>query len=182
LVTGEEAGRVKWNVAQLLKSAVGTDREYTVEDERHPSTEIASPVQGTVRLMRTDSGILAMGHFQTAVWYTCSRCVDRSSQDIEFELDEEFTPSVDIDNGGRIQPRDDGGFTLTDMHELDLAEPVRQYAILELSLNPLCSPSCRGLCSQCGANLNTTDCGCDVTKADPRWDGLEALRIKLSAN
>ena len=173
---------MKWNVAQLLQSATGTDRKYIVADDEHPSKEIASPVRGTVRLMRTDSGIMAMGQFQTAVWCSCSRCLDRSSQNVEFELDEEFFPTIDIESGVRIQSGDETLFTLTPQHVLDLTEPVRQYALLELSLKPLCSTECRGLCVKCGANLNQVECGCDPAESDPRWERLEALRVKLGAN
>jgi len=58
---------------------------------------------------------------------------------------------------------------------VDISEPVRQAAILSLSLKPLCSEDCRGLCSQCGTNLNERTCDCVKESIDPRWEGLRGL-------
>ncbi|MBR3961677.1 MAG: DUF177 domain-containing protein, partial [Clostridia bacterium] len=38
-----------------------------------------------------------------------------------------------------------------------------------------CSEDCRGLCSNCGANLNGGDCGCNVKQIDPRLAKLAEL-------
>jgi uncharacterized protein len=50
---------------------------------------------------------------------------------------------------------------------------VRQHLVLALPLAPRCRETCRGLCPQCGTNLNTGACSCDRREADPR---LEPLR------
>ena len=57
----------------------------------------------------------------------------------------------------------------------DISEPVRQTAVLSLSLKPLCSEDCRGLCPQCGTNLNEGTCDCVKESIDPRWEGLKGL-------
>ena len=43
-------------------------------------------------------------------------------------------------------------------------------------MKPLCSESCRGLCPECGANLNTASCTCQRAWVDPRLAVLEQLR------
>ena len=62
-------------------------------------------------------------------------------------------------------------------HELraDLWEIIRQTVILAVSLKPLCSEDCRGLCPQCGTNLNQKKCKCTVSKVDPRLEPLKKL-------
>ena len=60
--------------------------------------------------------------------------------------------------------------------ELDLKESIREEVILSQTLLALCMPNCRGLCPQCGTNLNQQSCQCTVEEADPRWDVLRALK------
>jgi uncharacterized protein len=43
---------------------------------------------------------------------------------------------------------------LDDHHELDLAETVREAISLAEPIAPLCRPDCRGLCLECGTDLN----------------------------
>jgi len=59
----------------------------------------------------------------------------------------------------------------------DISSVVRQVFLLSVSMKPVCSENCRGLCSKCGTNLNTKPCNCETGKADPRWDGLKKLAI-----
>jgi uncharacterized protein len=42
---------------------------------------------------------------------------------------------------------------------LDLKPLVRDYALLEFPLKPICREDCQGLCQECGQNLNEKDCG-----------------------
>jgi len=44
----------------------------------------------------------------------------------------------------------------------------------------LCKVDCPGLCSQCGADLQTTKCGCSNKIADERWAALDLLKIDES--
>ena len=72
------------------------------------------------------------------------------------------------DDGVRRIPEDAG--------ELDLKEAIREEVILSQTLLVLCDPDCKGLCPQCGVNLNEESCECSVEEADPRWDALRALK------
>jgi uncharacterized protein len=63
--------------------------------------------------------------------------------------------------------------------QIDLDELLREQFYLALPMKPLCLEECRGLCPQCGTNLNAGACACDTAWRDPR---LEALRdIKNNA-
>jgi len=64
--------------------------------------------------------------------------------------------------------------------EIDLTQDIRDLLILELPSKILCSEDCKGLCVNCGVNLNYETCNCKVENSDPRWDALKQLRNKLS--
>jgi uncharacterized protein len=51
--------------------------------------------------------------------------------------------------------------------------------LLALPLKVVCREDCRGLCVQCGKNLNDEQCSCSTTIQDPRWTALREIRSKL---
>jgi len=53
---------------------------------------------------------------------------------------------------------------------------VEERIQLAVPMKPLCSAECRGLCPQCGAELNSGPCGCESETTDPRWEALKVLR------
>jgi len=63
---------------------------------------------------------------------------------------------------------------------IDITEDVRQTALLSVPLKLLCHAGCRGLCPQCGKNLNKESCACTGDASDGRWEALRVLRKSLS--
>ena len=55
----------------------------------------------------------------------------------------------------------------------DISAVVRQTIILEVDLKPLCSEDCKGLCTQCGKDLNKGVCDCQDEEIDERWAALK---------
>ncbi len=175
---------LSWNVADLLRSAPGTFREYPFDVERLPIADdlsTAAPVRGSVRLASTGRGILARGHLSTALPETCVRCLAPTVSPVEVDLEEEALPSIDIDTGQPVVlDAEPGALRLDDHHELDLSEAVREAISLAEPIVVLCRPDCRGLCLECGMDLNadpTHRHGDD--DLDPRLAALAALRDRL---
>jgi len=83
-------------------------------------------------------------------------------RDLTIDLEEEFGPSVHILTGAPLEAPDDEALRIDERHLLDLTEAVRQYLSTSIPLQPLCSMSCRGLCPECGMNLNEGKCRCDA--------------------
>jgi uncharacterized protein len=63
---------------------------------------------------------------------------------------------------------------------VDITDDVRQTAILSVPFKILCQTGCRGLCPQCGKNLNDESCTCTGDAGDVRWEALRMLRNNLS--
>ena len=63
-----------------------------------------------------------------------------------------------------------------DTEKIDIGEDVKDYAMLAIPMKKLCKEDCRGLCPNCGKNLNEGECNCSIEKIDPRWEPL--LKIK----
>jgi uncharacterized protein len=168
------------NVAQLLKSPIGAEREYGLEGSIDIAGDGAScATVGRVSLTRTDSGILVRGRLFTEVGLTCSRCLGPLRCPLTISVEEEYYPTIDIITGTRLTPPEDTEhFTIDESHILDLTEAVRQAAVVSIPMKTLCKDDCAGLCPECGHNLNQGACGCPPREEDARWAVLK--KIKLS--
>lgn len=66
-------------------------------------------------------------------------------------------------------------FVLLKDFQLSLDELVIADLLLSLPMKSLCREDCRGLCPQCGRNLNEGLCGCRQETVDPRLAALKDL-------
>jgi uncharacterized protein len=170
---------VIYNVAQLLKSDVGTTRQYTL-DEWAPSlseqVRMASPARGNVQLIRTNRGILVRANLTVSVELECSRCLEVYVEDLSVDFAEEYIPIVDVVTGQPTNiPHESYAFLINAKHELDVQPALREYGLLALPMKPLCRPNCAGLCPECGTNRNQQRCECLIGASDGRFGVLRAL-------
>jgi uncharacterized protein len=171
---------MRYNVSQLLKEHIGGMRDYQIREDitdLDPSLKPLTDLNGNVNLIRTHDGILVRADLHTNVELECSRCLTLFSIPVRFKIEEEFFPLTDINTGARLPLPDDAdpAATIDSNHILDLSEVVRQDLMLALPLVPLCRNECKGLCANCGQNLNEADCGCDEQALDPRFAALKQL-------
>jgi uncharacterized protein len=166
---------VQINVSQQLKASVGLIRNYEVSETLDIEGN-NSVVEGNIRLMRTDRGILAEGLFHTEVELNCSRCLNLFKCTLTLNIEEEYYPTTDIISGNPLpSPDEPGSFTIDEHNILDLTEAIRQYAILAKPMKPLCRIDCAGLCPTCGTNLNLSSCKCSQESVNPRWSKLSKI-------
>ena len=157
------------NVSQLLKAPIGAKRDYEVS-EVFAIADSDSMVQGEVRLMRTDRGILANGTLHTEVEAICSRCLSLFNCPLALNIEEEYFPVTDVVSGTLLpMPGEPGCFTIDEHHVLDLTEAIRQYALLAIPMKTLCRQDCAGLCPNCGHNLNEGPCNCLPQETESQW-------------
>ena len=167
------------NVAQQLRSAIGTVKEHDV-DLVMDVTGYGNTgrLRGKVTLTRTDRGILVETVLNADVELTCSRCLSPFACPLTLKIEEEYFPTVDVVSGAALPVLDEPGlFTIDANHELDLTEAVHQYALMAVPMKPLCRPDCAGLCPVCGQNLNLGECQCLPPEADPRWAKLKQIGL-----
>jgi uncharacterized protein len=167
-----------FNVAQLLRSPVGASRQHRWNGEYEALNRelgLEGSVDGSVRMDRTNWGILCTARMNGGVRLQCSRCLESFSQDLPIRLCEEFVPTADVRTGLQTPgPSDIHDFTIDESHILDLTDAFRQYGLLSKPAQPLCHPGCRGLCPTCGGNRNHHQCSCMVEEVDPRLQTLQS--------
>lgn len=136
------------NVAQLLKEQVGAFRVYDVELGWFALDKemVARDVTGTLRLTRIVDGLLAHCDFQGTAMVECVRCLEIYEQPFEATVDQEFRPAIDIRTGLAVEapdPVEDIG-RISETHELDIGEPLRQETLVALPMRPTCGDLCPG--------------------------------------
>lgn len=177
-----------FNVAQLLKSPVGTAYDVVLDNddklELHDGeAELAGPITGRLRLHRTNQGVFATGTVTTPVHLSCTRCLKEFDSNITFPLHEEFYPTIDVVTGAPVALPDDPemSFPINRRHEIDTREAIRQNLVLALPMRALCREDCAGLCPQCGKDLNEGSCDCTTEVFDERFAPLRELLNGASA-
>ena len=133
------------NVVDYLKSdAMGRTRRYVLDV---PSLDldrdlVARAVHAEFRLLRVGVGVLVEGIVRAIVDLECVRTLDSFPQPVEAEFAEQFRPTVDVATGRAIEydtdPDDEPEiFPVSENHEIDLREPLRQVILVELPMQPV---------------------------------------------
>lgn len=172
-----------WNVSGLLGESVGAVRDYAVRGVDIDGDEdfrLASPIEGRVHLGRTNRGLLADADFTTTLAMQCARCLRDITVPFAFEIHDEALPAIDVHSGRAIaiSAADDeaGVIHLTDHHELDLEQPIREAILLAIPIAPLDREDCPGLCIMCGVPLDEGGHDHPDDEVDPRLAALKAFQ------
>jgi uncharacterized protein len=169
-------------VAGLMADAPGTVREYTIDAVPVDAGEglvLADPVSGTIRLSRTNRGLVVDARVRAALAGECARCLRPVVVRVQARIDEEVLPSIDLGSGAPI-PLEEGADPeaprLNDHHELELRPLVAEAISLQEPIAPLCEPGCPGLCPVCGDRLEAGHSH-DDAPVDPRLEALRGFRV-----
>lgn len=135
------------------------------------SCPVSEPVlaQGVVR---NTAGVLLMkGSVTTTIHGICDRCAAEFTRDIDFPIDVVLVTELASEEN-----EDEWVFPLVG-DSADLDDIVRTVFVLNLDSKLLCKEDCKGLCPQCGKNLNDGPCNCRK-ELDPRFAALKQLLEK----
>lgn len=143
---------LKINIGFLLNASVGTFRDIHFDElnVRLPDDLELTDFKGLIRFTRTGEGLLLTGNFTAYIAAECGRCLETYPQVLNIQLTELYHFR------NRIMKESD--LVIPEGGIIDLAPLLVEYFILEIPINPVCTPDCRGLCPECGANLNVETC------------------------
>lgn len=137
---------------------------------------IVAPVQLRANLHKNQGNVRIAGSVVAELELACSRCAEGFTVPVRAEFDLLYLPAVAAETAVEHQVQEDDLDTSYYREGvIDLADLVREQLFLSLPMKPLCREACRGLCPQCGTNLNAGTCDCVPTWEDPRLAPLKAL-------
>jgi uncharacterized protein len=117
------------------------------------------------------------GSLSAAVEIDCDRCLALVSIPVEKTFDLLYVPPLRAVEEKELED-DDLSVAFYQRQVLDLDDLVREQIELALPMGRLCGEACRGLCPECGANLNEAECTCAADSADSRWGALGRLKFE----
>ena len=123
------------------------------------------PVVFTGTYMLADETAIVRGTVCADISSNCARCAGPAVTHVTAELEEAYVRDTGDE---RMEALDEDQYTYSG-HVLELDDAVRTALLLELPSRILCKEDCKGLCSQCGADLNINECSCqkDLTRKNP---------------
>ena len=168
-MSNKKTSRLRFNFGFLIEANPGTSRTIELD---YPSIlledeVLLEPLAGAFQAIRNSKGIYITGKLASNAEAECARCLDPVRLPIEIEIDDLYYYPPQTAPTGEFSVGEDGF--------IDLAPLVRQLSLLALPMQPFCQADCRGLCAECGQNLNDGDCHCEVDSIDPRLSVLRNL-------
>ena len=153
-------------------------------DPQDPEYRVAAPVVLVMDVERSgESAFAVRGTVVTTLELACSRCLDPFEVPVDAAFELRYVPqTANAGEGEREIAEDDLATAFYRDGLLDVTELLREQFQLALPMKPLCSDACRGMCPQCGTNLNRTECACRPQWEDPRLAALKSLLTKEKEN
>jgi uncharacterized protein len=114
-------------------------------------------------------------HFKGNVGLQCTHCLENYNSNLTTSVSTIFTNENSQEEGTFTLSDSDLDIRFFDEEYLDLEDECLKVIEIDIPISHKCSEHCKGLCSNCGVNLNLERCNCDNSKVDPRWQGLESF-------
>ncbi len=146
---------------------------------------VAAPVELSMDIEKAGGDVFRVtGRAVTRLELACSRCAEEFEVPMDARFELRYVPEAVAVAGEpeREISEDDLTTSFYRQGSLDVIEMLREQFQLALPMKPLCTEACRGLCPECGANLNRTECGCKPVWEDPRLAPLKGLLNREKEN
>lgn len=136
-------------------------------------------------LMRTGANVDCRGDVACVYHPVCSRCLKIFKNRLDVPVHLTLAPLYESERQLKLEDKDEVALIKEDLEfafyegeTFSLSDIIREQIILAIPLQPLCKTSCKGLCQQCGKDLNEGPCGCSPNHEDPRWRPLKSLKLE----
>ena len=160
---------IRFEVCTLVEARPGASLSLNVDTGPQCLDDLGVGfLRGTVGVTRVESGLLVQGTVASQLRIQCVRCLDSFDLPVNLELEETFRLPGSSPRPGMTYAVSSNGW-------LDLVPLLREASWLAIPLKPVCGAGCKGICSRCGANLNSGTCECEDAEVDPRWAALRDL-------
>ncbi|MGH9943634.1 MAG: YceD family protein [Pyrinomonadaceae bacterium] len=149
--------------------------ELQLEDER---AEVTSATEVSGRATRTGEEVRLQGSISTNLDIACDRCLKPASFPLQAPFDVAYvSDAAALEKSEATELLDEElALSVYEGDSVDLDELAREQILLALPVRTLCREDCKGLCPNCGADLNAGPCACPPKAVDPRWGALAALK------
>lgn len=156
------------NVGFIIHEETGYNHEIPFELDKIKLDDLElQDLTGSVIIGRTPQGLIVQGKFSADTKLECVRCLREFNFSLNWDITDLYAFNKKSVSESELLVPDDA--------HIDLAPLIREYALLEIPIKPLHDPECKGLCIECGQDLNIRDCGHRQDQDDSPFAKLKDL-------
>jgi uncharacterized protein len=123
-----------------------------------PTVRVSEPIHYSLFVQAVSGQLVVKGELRLPLQVQCGRCTEFFSTII---AESSFLRAYDIPGA---------------VETVDVTPDMREDILLQMPHYPVCSTDCKGLCPQCGTNLNKGSCSCKPP-GDNRWSALDNVKL-----
>ena len=169
---------MRLSITKIKQQPSAVQQYQLVDDQLDPTAygytdfRLSEPVSFTGRVINNGDGLFEVcGSYQTKLQLICSRCLSPFELPVAGEITALYGSSPHEDADGELAVHSFSG------DNIELDELLLSEISFALPMHPLCKEDCRGLCPECGTDLNHDACSCAKEQIDPRWEKLAYFKF-----
>lgn len=140
---------------------------------------VQQPVEAICNLQRKgDSKVELSGEVKARLTLSCDRCL--KAFDIHIDTALQLLFEIADNSSWHVKELEcsstDLDTILLDEPVIDLVDVIRQQLCLSLPEKAVCSPTCKGICIQCGTDLNQRNCSCEGIENESPFAALARFK------
>lgn len=167
------------NITQLRKNPGDTLEFHFNEDIGTLSFNdeqflVKGPVDFQGKIINAGRLLQVRGKIVGTVNLQCSRCLDSFDYNIKTSFEESYCHENDV-AVIKEEGIEEEECNIFKGEKIDFIEDVKECLALSIPMKPVCKEECKGICPQCGQNLNLKKCDCIQESIDHRFEVLKKL-------
>lgn len=170
----EEGLTVNWEEQQ--KSLLGYLGHFSAVD-----FGFETPLRGESRIKKIGKSYLIQGSVQVVLHFRCARCLKGFTYPLSSNFDLTLHPLKETAFEEEVElGEEDMESIFFEGGEIHLSEIACEQIFLEIPYQPLCKEDCKGLCPQCGRDLNLSTCDCVREEWGSGFMALQKMKLDPS--
>ncbi|MCF8055558.1 MAG: DUF177 domain-containing protein [Desulfocapsa sp.] len=164
----------------LLTDITGENKSFKIQepiDFSEESFELTAPLQARLTVRQQDDDIYSLaGNLQARIATGCDRC----GKGVELEIEQDFSYELRLEDEPLLpaeydSSKEDCDVVYLDQPFIESRAILSEQLLLAMPLHRLCYDACRGLCNDCGVDLNIKKCQCREKNTDSPFAVLKKL-------
>ncbi len=120
--------------------------------------------------------IRVKGHVKVLIGADCDRCLEPATCPVDADFELYYRPVTEGYGEEKVVDEDEAEMGFYEGDGVELNDVLREFILLTLPMQRVCSEDCKGICPECGQNRNQKECDCQKTSADDRWAALKSIK------
>jgi len=138
-----------------------------------------APLQVHLTVVREYDHIRVSGKVATSLFLNCSRCLNGFQMDIGSPFTIFYIKDEGLGQDEDVELAEEDLITATyEGDEIDFTNEITEQVVLAIPIKPLCNEDCKGLCPDCGSDLNEAECACNRDNINLKFNALKDFVVK----